>query len=246
MSPEAQVYLQQLKRDLEEKIKASGRPTMTHEEYLVAQAEQFKRAMDIEKQTFKFDPLSIGLCDDEMSLKWDAVKPGYSDGIKAVEVVKPALKKGFGLIYLWGSYGQAKTLIGKILIAQAHAIGKKAAYANIVKVLDDIRLAYDERENKTTELLRRIQWWVNRDVLFIDELDKANETDWARERIFQLLDSRYTRAIREESLTVIASNGSDRELDGYLKSRLQDCRVGPIVHLEGADGRLVMPKNWKH
>jgi DNA replication protein DnaC len=113
------------------------------------------------------------------------------------------------------------------------------------RVLDDIRLAFDEKENKTTELLRRMDWWVSRDVLFLDEIDKVNGTDWAEERIFQLLDQRYTRAVREEALTVIASNESDDKLSGYLGSRLRDSRLGPVVHLEGSDGRQSMPKGWK-
>ena len=116
--------------------------------------------------------------------------------------------------------------------------------------MDDIRIAYDERENKMTELVRRMEWWTSLDVLAIDELDKVGQTDWARERIFQLLDARYQSAIRQEALTVIAANyQSPDELSGYLKSRIEDNRFtanGYVVYLKGADGRKSMPKNWKY
>jgi DNA replication protein DnaC len=112
-------------------------------------------------------------------------------------------------------------------------------------VLDHIRLAFDEQEHKTTDLIRRMDFWISRDVLFLDELDKCNSTEWAQERMFQLLDQRYTRAIREEALTVIASNKANAMLDGYLNSRLQDRRLGPVIHLNGHDGRQVMPEGYK-
>lgn len=194
----------------------------------------------------KIDLSRIGLLEDELKFNWSLVKPGLSDGMKAVNAVRPALERGHGMIFLWGTYGQAKTLVGKITVATAYRLGRRATYANMTNALDDIRLAFDERERKTTELLRRMQFWIDRDVLFIDELDKVNTTDWANERMFELLDRRYARAIREEALTVIASNKSDDELDGYLASRLNDNRVGPVVYLNGDDARQVMPKGVKH
>ena len=108
------------------------------------------------------------------------------------------------------------------------------------------RLAFDEQENKTSELIRRIDWWTGREVLFLDEFDKSNETPWALERKFQIVDRCYQRAIREESLTVIASNRGDDEVDGYIRSRLQDRRLGPVIYLDGPDARKVMPPGYKH
>lgn len=204
-----------------------------------------EREQEEREKRYRFDPAVIGLHPGEMGLDWSRVRPGISDGMKAVEIVRPYYDRGYGLVYLWGKWGQAKTLIGKILTAVSHRDGKRPMYANVSSVLDNIRLAFDEQEYKTTELLRRIDWWINRDVLFLDEIDKSNDTPWAQERLFQLIDQRYMRAVRQEALTVIASNGSDDALDGYLKSRLHDRRVGAVVYLNGADGREVMPDGTK-
>jgi DNA replication protein DnaC len=193
----------------------------------------------------KPDYSRMGLREDELGMDWSLIKPGVSDGIAGAEAVKPKYMQGWGMVFLWGTWGQGKTLIGKILTATGLRDGKRAAYANVATVLDDIRLAFDSPEHKTTELLRRMDWWTSRDVLFLDEIDKVNGTTWAEERIFQLLDQRYTRAIREEALTVIASNKSDQALDGYLKSRLQDRRLGPAVYMHGPDARKVMPEGMK-
>jgi DNA replication protein DnaC len=202
-----------------------------------------EKALSVAKRTAL---ANIGLAEADLTLSWAAIKPGYSDGIKAVEAVRPAYERGYGMVFLWGTYGQAKTVIGKILVSLAYRSGKTAAYANFLEALDNIRQAFDAQENKTTELIRRMDWWTGRDVLFLDEFDKCNDTPWAVERKFQIVDRCYQRAIREEALTVIASNTADDELDGYIRSRLQDHRVGPVVHLHGPDGRQSMPQGWKH
>lgn len=233
--------------DITEKIKASGRARpISHEEYERLKAENWRRIYQEEAQQFKPDYKRIGIRENEASLTWNAVRPDISDGMKALAAVKPMYERGWGMLFMWGTYGQAKTLLGKIITATAFRDGKTAAYANVLEALDDIRLAFDEDDHKTTELIRRVEWWANRDVLFLDELDKANETPWAKERLFQLLDKRYQRAVREESLTVIASNKSSDELDGYLKSRLYDVRVGQVVYLNGNDARKVMPNGIKY
>lgn len=186
-----------------------------------------------------------GLVPPEYGMKWDLVKPKISDGVKAVQAVKPKLEQGHGMVLLIGAFGQGKTLVGKILVAEALRRGWTAAYANMARILDDIRLAFDSQEMKSTELLRKMEWWNSLRVLFIDELDKMNRTDWAQERMFELLDRRYTRAVREEALTVVATNSPAGELDGYLRSRLSDNRLGPIVELQGVDGRLSVPKSHR-
>ena len=191
----------------------------------------------------KPDYSRMGLQEDELGKTWSAMRPDISDGMKALGAVRPAYEQGWGMVFLWGTWGQGKTILGKILTATALRDHKSAAYANVSTVLDDIRLSFDA-DHQSTELLRRVEWWISRDVLFLDELDKVNGTSWAESTIFTLLDRRYARAIREEALTVIASNKSNEGLDGYLKSRLNDRRLGPVVYLNGADGRAVMPDGY--
>ena len=208
------------------------------------------RAIGKSLQVGEIDP-RIGLTADELrNLSWSMVRKGVNQADRACEVTQRAYMSGHGLVFLYGGFGQGKSLVLKIAVATALNEGRRAAYANLAGVLDDIRIAYDERENKMTELVRRMEWWTSLDVLAIDELDKVGQTDWARERIFQLLDARYQSAIRQEALTVIAANyQSPDELSGYLKSRIEDNRFtanGYVVYLKGADGRKSMPKNWKY
>lgn len=163
---------------------------------------QYAQARDIAKvlESGEINPC-IGLTVDELRhLSWDLVRGGVNQADRAREATQNAYRAGHGLVFMYGGYGQGKSLILKIAVAAAVTAGKRAAYANLAGVLDDIRSAYDEREYKMTELVRCMEWWTSLDVLAIDELDKVGQTDWARERIFQLLDARYQRAVRQEAL----------------------------------------------
>ena len=193
--------------------------------------------------------LRIGLTADEIrELHWGLIKDGLSDGYKAREAGREACQAGHGMLLLIGRSGQAKTPALKIAVATAIREGRRAAYANLLAILDDIRLAFDEREGKQTELVRRMAWWLDQQVLAIDELDKVNSTDWAMERMFQLIDARHQRAVRGEALTLFAANYSSAdELSEYIRSRIEDTRFGgKVIYLNGPDGRRAVPKGWRY
>lgn len=195
----------------------------------------------------------LGLQPDEIDgYHWGLVRPGISDGDKGRNAARRAYELGHGLVMLYGTFGQAKTLTLKIAVAQALRDGKSAAYANMSAIIDDLLMAYDEESHRQTELLRRMDFWKSLPILAIDELDKVNATPWARQRIHQLLDHRYMLAIRMQALTVLAANTSPErgldDLDGYLVSRLRDSRfadAGMLVELNGPDGRAAMPQGYK-
>jgi DNA replication protein DnaC len=192
-----------------------------------------------------------GLNADEVrELNWNLVEPGISDGHKARDAAVEITKRGCGMLLIYGDFGQGKTLVLKIAVATALRAGKGASYGNMSAILDDIRLAFDEKDGQSSALSRRIASWSSLEVLAIDELDKVNQTPWARERIHQLLDQRYMMAVRGEAITLISANftqdGGLDDLDGYLASRLSDRRIGQVIELKGPDARKVMPDGFRY
>jgi len=144
---------------LKQKMIASGRyQPISDDEYKRLQREQSKRLAEMEASQFVPDWKRLGITEAESKLTWSAVKENVSDGMKAVHAVRPAYERGWGMIFLYGTWGQAKSLVGKILTATAFRDGKRTAYANLSSVLDDIRLAFDSKENKSTELIKRMDW----------------------------------------------------------------------------------------
>src|SRR5882672_9752256 len=101
---------------IRDKIIASGRyKSITEDEYHNGVREVFSKSIQAEQAQYKPDYERIGIREVESTLTWSAIKPGISDGYKAMEIVKPAYERGWGMIFIWGNWGQAKTLLGKIV-----------------------------------------------------------------------------------------------------------------------------------
>jgi len=175
-----------------------------------------------------------GLTWEERELRWENVLD-LNDSLKAVEVVKDVIERGSGWVFLWGKYGNSKTRVLKTAVAEAINVGQQARYTRTIDLLDDLRAAYDEDDGNRS-LVKRVARYTNTSLLALDEIDRFKETDWARERLFQILDRRYTGAEVGRTVTLIASNTPLEELDGYLASRLYDGRFVRI-HMDGEDIR---------
>lgn len=172
----------------------------------------------------------FGITEHEVStLSWDEVY--LLNGIEAaIEAVQLTITRGFGWVYLWGSFGLGKTLVLKTAVAQyLRSIGKEAAYIRMVGILDYLKAAFDDPQSSERE---RLDWLAQLPLLAIDEVDKLRGTEYAEERRFVLMDKRYEQAIRQEGITLFASNADPGQLPGYFYDRVQDGRF-MIVKLEG-------------
>lgn len=190
-----------------------------------------------QKQTGKLDPRTGVTADELRELSWRSIRPP-TVAYEYVGHLRLLYQRGWGMATLLGTPGTGKTAFLKIFVVAALVDGHRAAYANVSRVMDDIRRAYDS-EQAMTELIERLDWWANLDVLCLDELDKLNLTSWAEERLFVLLDTRYELAIRKKALTVIAANYETTDpFPPYLRSRLGDeLFTGYIINLSDRDTR---------
>lgn len=166
---------------------------------------------------------AYGLVASELEqLDWDYILPmGLAP--QAAAQVKQVLDRGWGMVYLYGNHGQAKSLILKISIAWALRSGRLAAYANMADVIAHLQRAFDQ-DNPNSESENRLEWWQTLPILALDEFDRINPTKWATSAQFRLIDQRYVQAIRQESVTLVASNQAPENLDSYYRSRFSDGR----------------------
>jgi hypothetical protein len=167
-------------------------------------------------------------------LTWDAVAD-EGQAFQARAAVREVMERGHGWVFLWGSYGLAKTLILKIAVAEVLRSGREGAYTRMAEVIDHLRAAFDA-EDPSDESNRRLDWWTNLPILAVDEFDRVRGTEYAEERRFLLMDRRYEAAAREKSITLMASNTDPRSLAGYLADRVLDGRF-KVVHLTGQSFR---------
>lgn len=182
------------------------------------------------------DPWSLpsasryGITKDEFeTLQWENVIRQNDIG-PAVDAISEVLRRGYGWVFVWGSWGIGKTLLLKTATAKAMRLGQSSAYIRMAEILDHLREAFADGVKETDA--ERLRWWADLDFLAIDEFDKVRGTSYGEERRFVLMDKRYEQAIREESITIIASNEEPERLPGYLFDRVRDGRF-TIVKLSG-------------
>lgn len=182
------------------------------------------------------DPLKVypasryGLSEEERALEWKAVL-AFNNTMLARKAVEDTLKRGYGWVYLWGPPGLGKTLTLKIAVAEMLRDRKQAAYCRMAEILDDLRAAFDAK-NPSEESQRKLDWWADLPVLAVDEFDRVRATEYAAERRFLLMDRRYEQALREKSITIMASNIDPMQLESYLYDRIADGRF-KVVKLAG-------------
>ena len=171
----------------------------------------------------------------ERKLAWDALLETDS-ALEAREAIEAVIERGHGWLYLWGSTGIAKTLALHIAVKTMLEKKTSATYVSMARIIDDLRSAFD-KENASEVSEIKLSRWISTPLLAIDEFDRVRGTEFAEERKFVLMDERYQRALRGQSITIMASNENPELLDAYLSSRIHDARF-KVLHLEGADMRL--------
>lgn len=163
----------------------------------------------------------------------------------AIAQIESAIRNGFGWIYIYGTFGVAKTFLLKSAIAKLLRAGEEAAYVRMATIIDNLRSAFDEKNNDRGIVdQNKLDWWAEIPFLAIDEFDRVRATSFSTERQFVLLDRRYESAIRERSVTIMASNKSPDQLtnegvDAYLVDRIEDGRFA-IVEIQGPGFRRTM------
>jgi DNA replication protein DnaC len=169
-----------------------------------------------------------GLSPDEIKMDWNSIIPVRDSNIaEVVTQVKEVFERGYGWIYLWGTFGIGKTLIQKITVAASIRAGKEAVYIRMAEIMDMLRDGY--QADNFSDRMETLQKFP---VLCIDEFDRVAEkkTDgisWVSEKRFTLMDVRYVSAGRGETLTIMTGNKNPAQLvfdDGYLSDRIHDHR----------------------
>ncbi|MBK8136668.1 MAG: ATP-binding protein [Chloroflexi bacterium] len=134
-------------------------------------------------------------------------------------------------LLLEGTYGSGKThlaaAIGNLRLIQ----GDFVLFVTTPDLLDHLRVSYtDDAEASYDETFDRIRGC---DLLILDDLGVENPSPWAKEKLFQLLNHRYTHRLA----TVITTNAELERLDARIGSRLRDIDRTTRIVLTAPDYR---------
>ena len=125
-----------------------------------------------------------------------------------------------GWLVLTGTKGTGKShLCAAITNAQG---GRPTLFLNIPNLLDLLRAGY---QNDSYQALLRLCQTI--DVLVLDDLGVEKLSDWAYEKLYQILDHRY----QAEMPTVIATNCRITDLEGRLADRLADNDLSQVFQI---------------
>ena len=128
-----------------------------------------------------------------------------------------------GWLTITGPHGSGKTHLAASIANKCIGIGTPAYSIYVSDLLDHLRtnLSYQEdtESENTSHQVRNIP------VLILDGLSSKSSTQWAQEKLMQILNHRANGKLP----TVITTSEDISTLDPFIRSRLEDKNLGTVV-----------------
>jgi DNA replication protein DnaC len=192
---------------------------------------------------------ACGLNDDERLLTLDSITDSGPGTIAMKAAARAWLARPVGMFTVYGTWGNAKTILLMALVNECLKRGLPAVYTTFPALLDHIREGFKERQTtgEYGSASVRTQRFHSIRVLAIDELEDAQQTEWMLEFEKTLFDRRYRDGNSGLTGTLIATNkpplGQSRGgfLPDKIASRLYDGR-NVVIENRDADMRPLMSR----
>ena len=134
-----------------------------------------------------------------------------------------------GWLTLIGASGTGKTHLAVAIVNRSLELGRPGFFSLVPDLLDHLRGAfYPDNQFPHDELFERVKTVP---LLVLDDLGTQRSTQWAEEKLFQVLSHRYINALP----TVITMNSRLEQIEGRLRSRLSDENTSQVFDL-GSSG----------
>jgi DNA replication protein DnaC len=136
-----------------------------------------------------------------------------------------------GWLIFFGGYGCGKTHLAAAIANEVVARGDGVLFVVVPDLLDHLRATYSP--NSPVRYDERFEEVRNAPLLILDDLGTQSSTQWAQEKLFQILNYRYNARLP----TVITSNHSMEEIDLRIRSRMVDPSLATLVTILAPDFR---------
>ncbi|MDX1438148.1 MAG: ATP-binding protein, partial [Anaerolineales bacterium] len=135
-----------------------------------------------------------------------------------------------GWLLIMGGYGCGKTHLAAAIANTAVSIGLPTLFITVPDLLDSLRYTYQDPEARFEERFEEVR---RSPLLILDDFGTQNATEWAKEKLFQIFNYRYVNKLP----TVITTNLSLEEIEGRIRSRLQDPEMVTVSRIQAPDYR---------
>jgi len=162
---------------------------------------------------------------------WRVLPPSSSvNQIK--KALAEALEARYGFIYLHGTPGVGKTVCARAYTVEAINAGMRSIYTRQSEMMNYLRASYNTDYGQD-EYQSRLNRYKNVDWLVIDEIGRDRMNDFAQESLAEIIDSRYTSALKRNKVTVLVSNFPPENIfQAYITDRIRDKR-NVVLNLQG-------------
>lgn len=167
--------------------------------------------------------LSLGLFERASFATFDQSLPGVFQALRHAQAFAD---EPSGWLVLVGPYGCGKTHLAVSVARARIGVGDTVLVQTVPDLLDHLRDAYgpgSQNYSEKFEEMKRV------DLLVLDDYGAQNDTPWATEKLFQLLNSRYNG----QRATVVTSNDLENS-DPRLYSRMHDRKLVRMVDMDEA------------
>jgi len=131
-----------------------------------------------------------------------------------------------GWLVFSGPSGSGKTHLAAAIVNERVRLGQPAFYITVPDLLDRIRSSFSpDSETPYDEFFEQVR---NTPLLALDDLGVQSGTSWAKEKLDQLLTSRFNSGLP----TIIVTALPIEQMDDRLRTRLTDSRLSRVYVLE--------------
>lgn len=135
-----------------------------------------------------------------------------------------------GWLLLRGTFGCGKTHLAAAIANFVVSMGIPTLFITVPDLLDSLRFAYQDPTSTFEERFEQIR---NAELLVMDDFGTQNATAWAQEKLFQIINYRYTNRLP----MVVTTNLPLEDIEDRIRSRLDDRDWVTVVHITAPDYR---------
>ncbi|MCH7587244.1 MAG: ATP-binding protein [Chloroflexi bacterium] len=144
-----------------------------------------------------------------------------------------------GWLLIQGHFGVGKTHLAAAIGNECASRGISTLFLTVPDLLDSLRFTFSD---KNTSFEQRFNEIRNTPLLILDDFGTQSATDWAREKLFQILNYRYINKLP----LVVTTNLMLAEIEGRIRSRLSDPDVVAHIFIQAPDYRRPVDDSGQH